>query len=381
MSGGIAALLAAAAAVLALGASSAAAQETGREDVQAALDAIVAAGAPGAAATWTDGSGEAQTYSTGVGNLESGAPIDPADHYRIASQTKTWTATIILMLARQGKLSLNDTVEDWVPGAVPHGDEITVRQVLAMTSGYYEYLAVNGPMVLSVQQYPKLRWEPGQLAAIGASAPLVFPPGTGFLYSNTNYALLTMIAEAASGRSLGQLLRSKIIQPLGLEETSYRPRVTRIKPPFISGYTIEQGEDPVDATRTSPTIAYGAGAIVSTQGDVRRFFEALINDELLPAKWMDRMMRPSPQSLADEPGYGYGYGLEQSTNPCGVDYGHSGGFPGYLSHTDVTADGTGSFTMITNASPKIGSTAPFPPEIMAAYNAAKATLRCAIAGG
>jgi D-alanyl-D-alanine carboxypeptidase len=235
-------------------------------------------------------------------------------------------------------------------------------------------------MVLSVERYPGLRWSPAQLVAIGSSSGLLFPPGRQFLYSNTNYALLTMIAERASGRSLGQLLRTRIFEPLGLRNTTYRPLVNWIPRPFVSGYTIESGGRPVDATRTSPTIAFGAGAIVSTQRDALRFFHFLIAGRLLPRPWLREMEDFTPQSLATEHGrYGYGLGLEE-TKSCGTNYGHAGGFPGYLSLTEVTPDASGSFTVYTNASPKIGSSAPFPAKITAAFEHAKDVLRCAIHG-
>jgi D-alanyl-D-alanine carboxypeptidase len=93
-------------------------------DVRAALKAVVAAGAPGVAATWTHGR-TTLSYSAGVANLRSGQPIRRGDYYRIASQTKTWTATIILMLARDGRLRLSDTVQRWLPGVIPQGRRIT----------------------------------------------------------------------------------------------------------------------------------------------------------------------------------------------------------------------------------------------------------------
>lgn len=354
---------------------------TSPTDVRAALDAVVAAGAPGVAATWTDG-GRTESYVAGVANLETGRPISLGDHYRIASQTKAWTATVVVMLAREGRLRLSDTVHRWLPGVVPGDRRITVRQLLNMTSGLNEYLGVNGPLVVgSVQQYPDLRWTPGQLVAIGSSTGLMFAPGSDFLYSNTNYALLTLIAERAGGRSLGQLMRTKIFAPLGLRGTTYRPEVNGMRAPFVSGYTITEGSPPEDATFTSPTIAFGAGAVVSTQRDVRRFFRSLIAGKLLPRRWLALMEKPTPQSLASEPDgqYGYGLGIER-TQTCGTNYGHAGAFPGYESLTEVTPDARGSFTVSMNASLKIGSSAPFPPAISAAFKQAEDVLRCAMHG-
>jgi D-alanyl-D-alanine carboxypeptidase len=136
--------------------------------VHSALDGIVAAGAPGAAATWTDGR-TTYFYAAGVRDLRTHQPIRRTDYYRIASQTKPFTAVIVLELAGEGRLRLSDTVQHWLPGMVPGGRRITIRQLLNMTSGLPDYVDVNRPLVYSVLSYPELRWRPEQLVAIGAA--------------------------------------------------------------------------------------------------------------------------------------------------------------------------------------------------------------------
>ena len=149
-------------------AASAASRSTIESQIRTALNTIVADGAPGAAATLTI-NGRSRYFTAGVAAI-NGGPIRPDDHYRIASQTKPFTATIVLQLAAEKRLSLSDTVQRWVPGLVPNGRRITIRNLLNMTSGLHDYFSGPGvPFVLAVQRYPGLRWQPRQLAAIAAS--------------------------------------------------------------------------------------------------------------------------------------------------------------------------------------------------------------------
>jgi D-alanyl-D-alanine carboxypeptidase len=347
-------------------------------NIQAALDAVVAAGAPGAAATLTT-KGSPRTFTAGVAAINSGRPIGLGDHYRIASQTKSLTATIVLQLANEKRLSLSDTVARWMPGLVPNERQITVRQLLNMTSGLHEYFDDAGaPFVLAVQRYPGLRWQPQQLAAIAATAGPDFPPAAKWNYTNTNYELLGLIAEKASHSPLAQLMSSRIFKPLGLRETTYRPDVNTLPSSFVSGYYTYEGSPPVDVTDTSPTITGPAGAIVSTQPEVIRMFSALLSGRLLPAKSLRDMMTPSSQSITanDE----YGLGLEVS-DECGRNYGHAGTFAGYKSRTDTTSDGKSSYTYVVNTSADVvKQMPPFPAQITPSINQLRSVLRCAIHG-
>jgi D-alanyl-D-alanine carboxypeptidase len=317
-------------------------------------------------------------FTAGVANVKRGQPIELGDHYRIASQTKPFLATIVLQLANEKRLSLSDPVARWLPDLVPDGRQITIRELLNMTSGLPDYFSIDPALVLSVQRYPELRWLPQQLIAIGVANGLDFPPGTKYEYSNTNYQVLQLIAERASGMSIQQLMHSRIFRPLGLRQTFYRPDVNTLPSPFISGYTSHEGASPVDVTNTSPTITGPAGAIVSTLAEVSRMFRALMSGRLLPARSLRDMMTPSSQSIraASE----YGLGLEVS-DECGRNYGHSGEFPGYESFTETTPNGGSSYTFVVNTSPDfVRSTPPFPRQIFPAIKQVRSLLRCAIHG-
>jgi D-alanyl-D-alanine carboxypeptidase len=318
-----------------------------RADVQRTLERVVDGGAPGVTAV-IRGPGGRERYAAGSANLRSGRPISPRDHGRVGSVTKPFTATLVLQLAAEGKLGLEDSVQRWLPGLVPNGDRITVRQLLNHSSGLAEYCSNPSDVTLCSPSPAQMarRWTPGQLVAIGVEAPPTFPPGQGWSYTNTGYVLLGMIIERATGRTLGAEYKRRIFRPLGLDQTSF-PTSTSIPRPFSRGYNVLAGGAwPRDVTATSPTIAWSAGAIVSTPADLQTFMRALLRGRLVSRSLLGEMKRPTPGSL-DGPyavlggGVGtYGLGLIHYTwsKACGV-WGHTGDFPGY--HSLAVSSGNG----------------------------------------
>jgi D-alanyl-D-alanine carboxypeptidase len=148
-------------------------------------------------------------------------------------------------------------------------------------------------------------------------------PGTA-RYSNTNYALVGLIVEAATGTSLGAQMQQRIFGPLELGATSY-PSTPELESPFAHGY-MELGAPPAaDVTGLSPTMAGPGGAVVSTAADVATFYRALFGGELLSPGLLGTMM----ETLPGEHG-ALGYGLQTRVESCGTFYGHGGNFPGYL---------------------------------------------------
>jgi D-alanyl-D-alanine carboxypeptidase len=146
-------------------------------ELQRLLDQIVAAGAPGTAARVRDEHGVTQAAS-GVADLRSGRPMRPGLTYRVGSLTKPFVATVVLQLAAEGRLSLSDTVERWLPGILPYGAQITIRQLLNHTSGVPDY--VIEPIV-RLYTFPHGRfraWRPRELVALIADQPPDFPAGT-----------------------------------------------------------------------------------------------------------------------------------------------------------------------------------------------------------
>ena len=141
------------------------------------------------------------------------------DRFKVGSITKTFVATAVLQLVAEGRLHLGDTVARWLPGLVPGGDRITVRQLLMHTSGLFDYLDDPRPFAPYLNGDFRHFWTPRQLVRIAVSHPPLFAPGTGFSYTNTGYVLLGLIAERADGERLAVQLRRRIFAPLHLTAT------------------------------------------------------------------------------------------------------------------------------------------------------------------
>jgi D-alanyl-D-alanine carboxypeptidase len=156
------------------------------------------------------------TVSYGTTLLGANSPPRADTHFRIASNTKTMTAAVIVLLAQENKLSLDDPVSKYVPG-VPDGDKITISELLNMRSGLYTY--DDDPEFWAIlERDPTKVWSPAEVLAIAFKHPPYFPPGTDFHYSNTNYALLGLIAEKIEGKPLASCFQERLFGPAGPEE-------------------------------------------------------------------------------------------------------------------------------------------------------------------
>src|SRR5215471_5395170 len=148
------------------------------------------------------------TVSYGTTLLGATSPPGADTHFRIASNTKTMTAAVIVLLAQEGKLSLDDPVSKYVPG-VPDGDKITIAELLKMRSGLYNY--TNDPIISkTIDTDPAKVWTPAELLAIAFAHPRSFPPGKQYEYNNTNYALLGLVAEKVDGKPLAQAMQDRL---------------------------------------------------------------------------------------------------------------------------------------------------------------------------
>src|SRR3954468_6637644 len=197
--------------------ASAAPHRPDRAKLQHALDAVVSSGAPGAIALVRDGRRSLRLVS-GYENLATRRPMRPRDRFRVGSVTKTFVATVVLQLAGEGRLALEDTVERWLPGLVPGGANITIRQLLNHTSGLGDY--ADDAFVRRVLEDPGRVWAPKELIAVGTSHPPPFGPGAGLAYSSTGYIVLGLIVEKATGNQLSTELRRRIFAPLRLRSTT-----------------------------------------------------------------------------------------------------------------------------------------------------------------
>ena len=325
--------LAAVAAILAAAPAAGAAPQ--RAELRQAVDRVVAAGAPGVIALVRDGDRTVRVAG-GHANLATRRPLRVSDRYRVGSATKTFVATVVLQLAGEGRLALDDTVERWLPGQVPSGGAITVRQLLNHTSGLADYAPdEDDTFIMRVLADRRRTWDPHELVAIGTAQPPHFLPGERWSYSNTGYILLGLVVEATTGNPLETELRERVIAPLRLRDTSFDSRA-RIAGRHAHGYSRVGARRRFDISVLNQTWAGAAGAIVSTVGDVARFHRALLGGRLLRPELLAQM-RTTVDTGSDA--QAYGLGLIRSRFPCGTFWGHGGETLGYLSYADSRRSG------------------------------------------
>jgi D-alanyl-D-alanine carboxypeptidase len=283
----------------------------------------------------------------GVGDVERGTPVPLDGHFRMGSTSKTFIAVVVLQLVGERRLSLDDTVERWLPGIVAgngnDGSQITVRQLLQHTSRVYDYakdIATYG----SREEFLAHRfdhYEPAELVALAMNHEPTFTPGKPWAYSNTNYLLAGMIVERVTGRSWPAEVRARIVRPLGLRHTS-APGDRRFLPaPHAHAYQQwAPGGAFTDTTQLNPSVA-SASSLITTPTDLARFWQALRRGELLRPR-QQRQLHETV--LADTfqgflPGARYGLGVMHIPNRCGGYWAHLGDLPGTVTFNGVSEDG------------------------------------------
>lgn len=330
--------------VLAPPAASAAARP---DTLQKGLNALVNTdGVPAALASVTDRSGRTRTYTAGVGDLATGAKVPRDGQVRIGSNTKTFTAVVVLQLVGEGKIGLDAPVDTYVPGLVRgdgiDGRHITVRQLLQHTSGlpnYSKYLSDD------IRYY-----EPRELLDLALQHEADFAPGTDWAYSNTNYLVAGLIVQKVTGHPLAEEIERRVISRIGLRDTYFpAPGEVTIRERHPRGYYQDSADAPlVDATEWDPSWAWAAGQMVSTDSDLNRFFTALLAGRLLPKAQLDQMRTTVPASYPFPAGARYGLGLVSMPLPCGgVYWGHGGSMTGYETRGGATEDGRAANVAVT----------------------------------
>lgn len=326
---------------------------------------------PGAIVSVTTPGHGTWTAALGTRDLATGEAVRTDDRFRVGSITKTFTGTVILQLVQEGRISLDDPVADYRPD-VPGGQDITVRQLLQMTSGLYNYSEDPG-FNQRLDDDPAAEWTPEELLAVAFRHPPYFPPGTGFHYSNTNTVLLGLIAEQLTGRPLAELFRQRIFDPVGLHRTSFDPG-PRIPRPHSQGYQFISNVDsltapvltgqaaawadwsagnPYDVTDNNASWAWSAGAAVSTVDDLRRWAPALATGTLLSPELQRERLTFVPTS--DAPGApGYGLAIADVEGFLG----HDGQIPGYTSFMGYDPDRCATVVVLANLNQSPDGTAP-----------------------
>jgi D-alanyl-D-alanine carboxypeptidase len=309
--------------------------------LQSALDRIVGGNGTGAILFLRDGD-RTLRLSSGLGQLRPRTPLHADDRFRVGSVTKSFVAAAVLQLVGEGKVSLKDPVERWLPGLLPNGREVTVRHLLNHTSGIYNY--TDDPRIAA----PFLAgdfghvWTPRELIAVATSHDPLFAPGSSWSYSNTNYIVLGLIVEAATGHPLADELRARVFDRLGLDATLF-PADATIPGRHAHGYSTVRGPDR-DVTAINPSWAWAAGGIVSNAPDLADFYRALLRGDLVTPHLVWRM-----ESTVEVTGAGaYGLGLVKTQLPCSIVWGHDGHIPGYLTFAFSSGNGRRQVVLAVN---------------------------------
>jgi D-alanyl-D-alanine carboxypeptidase len=278
--------------------------------------------------------------SVGTADLSTGRPMNVTDRLRAGSVTKTFTATVVLQLAAEHRISLDEPVDRYLPGLVRHngydGRRITVRQLLRHTSGLPDYL--EAPEWEHPERLRYRHFEPRELVTRALDLPR---PSGSWHYATTNYLLAGMIIREVTGHAPEAEITRRVIRPLGLRDTYWPGDDTRIRGRHSRSYFTSEDGRLADGTAWNTTFGGVGGALVSTPADLTRFVTALFGGRLLPADQLADMRRTvaaDPDRLW--PGARYGLGLITSPLRCGgLWWGHAGTVPG--GHRALTAVGPG----------------------------------------
>lgn len=288
------------------------------------------------------------TEAFGKRSRDGSDDVKPADYFRIGSITKTWTGTVILQLAEQGRLKLEDPISAYQPG-VPNGDRITIEMLLSMRSGLFNYTEDPG-FIATIDSQPQKIFTNEEILEIAFSHKPLFDPGLKFYYSNTNTFLLGLVIEKLTGTNIREQFNARLFKPVGLAGI-FMPDAadTRLPSPYVRGYqygTNQQNADAelmqraerealargasmlMDQTDASTSWARASGMGISTAEDLARFAQALVDGAYLGRELQQRRLASClPTDPANNSPYAlrYGWGIGK----LGNFYGHNGQIPGY----------------------------------------------------
>jgi len=312
-------------------------------------------------------------YTASVGTTELGKQTLPEmnTHFRIASNSKTMTAALVVLLAQDGKLKFSDPVSDYIP-VVPNGDNITVAELLKMRSGLYNY--TNAPEFSAELDADLAKaWTPQEVLDIAFAHPPNDPPDTAYEYNNTNYALLGLIAEKAGGRTLTEQMQERLFGPFSLKQTSLpvADEASSMPTPYSHGYmyggsAFAMIDDPypsdmkaaakagtlkpVDYTNQNSSYAHAAGGVISDAENVETWIRTLVSGKVFNAdfhkQWLESLQAEDPEN---PDGQKYGYGISyQRFSPTAAMYYHGGELPGFNSFMGYDPDNDVSLVVWTN---------------------------------
>ncbi|MEU8813122.1 serine hydrolase domain-containing protein [Actinoplanes sp. NPDC048796] len=304
--------------------------------LQEKLDAVHAAGMPGAFAEVRDGK-KTLRLTTGVSDVATGEPVRDGLRHRVGSISKTFLATTVLQLSGERRLDLDAPIGRYLPRLVPAdvGRRVTLRTLLNHTSGIGDYDTELLKTAEDIITLCERTYRPEQLVRIGLAAPPT-EPGV-YSYSNTNYVLAGLIVEKVTGHSYRGEIGRRILQPLGLRDTYFEGTDPLIRGPHMHAYVPWTDGELRDFTRCNMSWGWAAGEIVSTARDLNVFYRALLTGRLLKPSLLAQMKTTTGVD-------GYGLGLYYVDLPCGRIWGHDGGTIGHQTVSWHSPDGVRQVT-------------------------------------
>lgn len=273
------------------------------------------------------------TRSYGLANVEEGVPVEPSTNFRLASITKQFTATSVLMLVDRGKLSLDDSISEYFPEFPEFAGGITIRNLLQHTSGIEDYEPIYG------DRFPEQVTDKGVVEIIAATEGTMFPPGNEYRYSNSGYAILAVLVEKLSGQDFPEFLRANIFGPLEMENTvAFVDGVTSVRNRSY-GYSVStDGIEFTDQSAWSGVL--GDGGVYSSVHDLLKWDHALYEGGLLSEELRQQSWTPGLET------YGFGFRIDEYSGH--KRYHHSGSSSGFRNHMQQFPDDRLTIIVLTN---------------------------------
>lgn len=315
-------------------------------DLTPQVDRIFAtftASTPGCAVGVGVDGGQVLSNGYGMADLEHDVPISPDTIFEAGSVSKQFTAAVVLMLAREGRLSLDDQVRTYIPEVPDYGMPLTIRHMLTHTSGLRDWGSVE-----SIAGWPRttrIYTHAHVLDIVGRQRALNFTPGTHWSYSNTGYNLAAILVSRVTKMPFADFTRARLFEPLGMTHTSWRDDHTRIVKNRAIGYEEQSG---VFHTRMPFEDVHGNGGLLTTVGDLLKWNENFWSPKIGDAALFAEQQRPLTFSGGTGHGYGLGLMLDERRGVRQVD--HSGSTAGYLAHLARYPDQHVSVAVLCNVS-------------------------------
>ncbi len=315
-----------------------------QEKLQATVETILKDNAiPGAVVLIRQGDKQ-WLKAFGVADLKTQKPMQADMSFRVGSNTKTMTGTVILQLVQEGKLKLDDKVSKYFEN-VPQGDQVTIADLLDMRSGIATYSELKSFNRI-LDQHPEKSFTPEELIQMGIEQKAMFKPGSEYFYSNTNFVMLGVLIERFTNMPLEEAFEERIFKPLNMTRTLLPAKDdTTLPKPYAHGYLFGSNENPelskaeqkealagkllpTDVTYANPSWAWAAGGAISNAEDLATYVEALVGGNLLDKSLQqERLKSIQPNNPSDPQTAGYGLAIAK----LGPMLGHDGSLPGYQS--------------------------------------------------